>query len=407
MRILIATPHRNLVGGVEKYLQSVIPALMRRGHSLALFHQYPFDQAKESIDAQVEHLPSWSPADLGNETAIRLVAEWQPDVVYSQGLDDSKLENALLTRQPTVLYAHTYHGTCISGRKCHSTPQIRPCGRRFGAQCLVLYYPRRCGGLHPGTMWKMYREQSECNAGFPRYQLILAASRHMCLEYEKHGAPRVWLLPLPMTSGIPETTAPLPRVPQGRILFVGRLVDVKGVCHLIRAIPEASRQLGHALTVTMAGDGSEHGKVRELAARLGVHIDFAGWLDAEQKLNLMRQADLLAVPSLWPEPFGLVGIEAGRLGVPAAGFAVGGIPDWLIAGETGELAPGDPPTPQGLAAAIARALADPDHYNQLRHGAWLKSNQFTLERHLDQLESILGVRQPAEVQVFGPSVQIS
>ena len=44
------------------------------------------------------------------------------------------------------------------------------------------------------------------------------------------------------------------------------------------------------------------------------------------------------MPSVWPEPFGLVGIEAGCVGLPAAGFGVGGIPDWLRPGETGELA---------------------------------------------------------------------
>jgi glycosyltransferase involved in cell wall biosynthesis len=92
---------------------------------------------------------------------------------------------------------------------------------------------------------------------------------------------------------------------------------------------------------------------------------------------------------LWPEPFGLVGIEAGCLGVPAVGYAVGGIPDWLIAGESGELAPGDPPTVDGLAEAMVRALASPEHYARLCQGAWKLAQRFTLESHLDQLEPIL------------------
>src|SRR6202034_271377 len=98
--------------------------------------------------------------------------------------------------------------------------------------------------------------------------------------------------------------------------------------------------------------------------------------------DLMRQADLVAVPSLWPEPFGLVGIEAGCFGVPAVGFAVGGIPDWLIPGQTGELAPADPPTVEGLAEAIVRALEDPAHYQKLCSGAWEMAKRFSLERHL-------------------------
>jgi glycosyltransferase involved in cell wall biosynthesis len=402
MRILIASSHRNLVGGVEKYVQAVIPALLSRGHSVGLLHQYPFRPETETVDSPEQNLPCWCSTELGHEATLRLLAEWSPDVIYSQGLEDIPLETALPETYPAILYAHTYLGTCVSGRKCHSTPQVRPCRRELGPQCLVLYFPRRCGGLNPGTMWRMYRQQSQRRAGFARYQAVLVASRHMRHEYEQHGAPRVQLLPLPITGGIPNTAAPSPRVPQGRILFVGRLVDVKGACHLIRAIPHAAKSLGRTLTVTLAGDGPERAKVQELAAQLDVNVVFSGWLDTQQKLELMRQSDLLAVPSLWPEPFGLVGIEAGSLGLPAAGYAVGGIPDWLVPGESGELAPGDPPTPRDLADAIVRALADPDHHNKLRHGAWAKSKQFTLNNHIDGLQRVLA----AAAQVNEPVASV-
>jgi len=118
-------------------------------------------------------------------------------------------------------------------------------------------------------------------------------------------------------------------------------------------------------------------------------VEFMGWVPTVEKLNLMRQVDLLAVPSLWPEPFGLVGIEAGCLGLPAVGYATGGIPDWLVAGETGELAPGDPPTVEGLAEAMIRALASPEHHTRLATGAWSLAKLFTLENHLARLEPIL------------------
>ncbi len=103
----------------------------------------------------------------------------------------------------------------------------------------------------------------------------------------------------------------------------------------------------------------------------------------------MRGADLLAVPSVWPEPFGLVGLEAGCVGLPAVAFAVGGISDWLRPGVSGELAPGDPPTIAGLADAIGRALADLDHHARLRYGAWTVAQSFTQPAHLAGLERIL------------------
>ena len=172
-------------------------------------------------------------------------------------------------------------------------------------------------------------------------------------------------------------------------------MDVKGADYLLRALPHASKKLGRSLALTVAGDGPDRAKLEGLARQLNVEVEFAGWVGGEQKMSLMRDADLVAVPSLWPEPFGLVGIEAGCLGTPSVGYAVGGIPDWLISGRTGELAPGEPPTTEGLADAIVRALNDPNHYQQLCLGAWEAARQYTLERHLDSLERVLSVQCPA------------
>jgi glycosyltransferase involved in cell wall biosynthesis len=393
VRILIATANRNLVGGVEKYLQSAIPGLIQRGHSVGLLYESSFDAATPGIDQQAGWIPSWCTKEAGLDSALRSLASWKPDVVYSHGLEDSRLESALLEKYPTTLYAHTYSGTCVSGRKCYSSPRLQPCARQFGAPCLVLYYPRRCGGLNPRTMWQLFQLQSQRKSRLPEFRAVLVASRHMYHEFEQHGVTtdRLHLVPLPLDGSLPADSAPRPRALGQRVLFVGRLMDVKGVDHLLRAIPLAAGKLGRPLTLTIAGEGPERGRIEDLARRLGVTVEFAGWVDSEKRSDLMRQADLLAVPSLWPEPFGLVGIEAGCFGVPAVGFAVGGIPDWLIPGQSGELAPGDPPTVDGLAEAVVRALADPAHYQKLCIGAWEMSKQFSLERHLTQLEPILSV----------------
>lgn len=394
MRILIATTHRGLVGGVEKYLQSVVGGLIQRGHSVGVLYEHPFDATdatKEGIDFRAGRVPSWCSMELGLDSVLRSLKTWAPDIVYSHGLGDGELERSLLDSYPTALYGHNYYGTCVSGRKCYSWPRLQPCDRKFGAACLALYYPRRCGGLNPRTMLQLFQTQSKQKSRLPDYQAILVASRHMYREYERHGVSpdHLHLVPLPTDGPISGALAPQPRALGYRILFVGRLMDVKGVSHLLRAIPLAAGTLGRPLTLTIAGDGPERGSIQDLARQLGLAVEFAGWVAPEQRSDLLRQADLVAVPSLWPEPFGLVGIEAGCFGVPAVGFAVGGIPDWLIAGQSGELAPGDPPTVEGLAEAITRAFADPAHHQKLRVGAWEMAKQFNLERHLAKLEPIL------------------
>jgi glycosyltransferase involved in cell wall biosynthesis len=393
VRILIATYSRQLLGGVEKYLQSLIPNLQSRGHSVGLLYEYPSNAREEGIESEASNLSSWCSMELGVDTVLRSLQAWAPDVVYVHGLDDGALELSLLDAYPSALFAHTYYGTCVSGRKCHAWPRLEPCARQFGAACLALYYPRRCGGLNPQTMWQRFQIESKRNARLSSYQAVLVASRHMYREFQQNGvsADRLHLVPLPIEGNSAGAAAPQPKTLGYRLLFVGRLVDVKGISHLLRAMPLAAVRLERPLTLTIAGDGPERAQLEELARHLGLTVEFSGWVDNRRRADLMRQADLIVVPSLWPEPFGMVGVEAACFGVPAVGFAVGGIPDWLIPGQSGELAAGNPPTVEGLAEAIERAFADPIHYEKLRAGAWEMSKKFGLEAHLAQLESILAV----------------
>ena len=116
-----------------------------------------------------------------------------------------------------------------------------------------------------------------------------------------------------------------------------------------------------------------------------MRIEFTGWLGHDQIDALLTQCDLLVVPSLWPEPLGTVGPEAGIRSVPVAAFDVGGISDWLVDGVNGALAPGDPPTPVGLAEAIIRCLRDPAAHTRLRKGASEQVRRFNTREHLNSL----------------------
>jgi glycosyltransferase involved in cell wall biosynthesis len=312
-------------------------------------------------------------------------------VLYVQGMLDPALEARVLQVAPAVFFAHGYLGTCISGAKAWKRPQVRPCDRCFGWRCLLHYSPRRCGGLNPLTMAKLYRRNATRLELLRRYRLIVTHSAHLCAEYTKHGL-QPYRVPYPVRS----FPGPIARSaePAWRLLFVGRMDFLKGGRTLLDALPRAQAVLDRPLRVTFAGDGPERGDWERYAARLGadfpeVRIAFTGWVDGVRLAEQLDSADLLVVPSLWPEPFGMVGPEAGNRGVPSAAFAVGGIVDWLTDGVNGHLAPGDPPTAAGLADAIVECLRDLDHYAQLRRGAVEQAQQFTMPRHLRALCDLL------------------
>jgi glycosyltransferase involved in cell wall biosynthesis len=140
--------------------------------------------------------------------------------------------------------------------------------------------------------------------------------------------------------------------------------------------------------MAVAGDGPEIPALRALAAKLAVPTHFHGWVGNVELENILRHTDLLAMPSLWPEPFGLLGVEAGCFGVPSVGYSHGGIPDWLVEGKSGTLAP-SPPTVEELAEAIIRAVGDPVQYEQMRRGAWEMAKRFNVEDHMRRLAEVL------------------
>jgi glycosyltransferase involved in cell wall biosynthesis len=388
MRILIATAFRSIVGGIETYLRGVIPALVDRGHQLALLYEHPPDEGKQTIDEPCPGLPAWQ---FSGKESLAEARRWAPDICFTHDLTDPKNERAVLDLGPAAFFAHTYVGTCISGLKRFAFPTETPCSRTFGKACLALYYPRRCGGLNPLTMLRLYALQQRRRQLLPEYRAVLVASRHMHEEFLRHGvAPeRLHLVPLFPSETYPDAEAPQPRQMSGRILMAGRFTDLKGGTLLVRAIAAAREVLGRPLQLVLAGDGPELAKMIALARRENVSVEYHSWVAANERETLFRSVDLLAVSSVWPEPFGKVGIEAGCIGLPSVAFAVGGIPDWLIPGETGEAADANPPTVRGLAGAIVRALSDPEHYQHLRVGAWHLAQRFSLSSHIQQLEEVL------------------
>jgi glycosyltransferase involved in cell wall biosynthesis len=133
----------------------------------------------------------------------------------------------------------------------------------------------------------------------------------------------------------------------------------------------------------ICGDGRLLEAMRRLARRCEVEqrVSFRGWLSPEQLAQELADASIVAMPSLWPEPFGLVGIEALAAGRPVIASATGGIEDWLQDGVSGIcVKPGDV---DGLAQALDELLADPDRQRAMGiAGREAVNARFSPERHL-------------------------
>jgi glycosyltransferase involved in cell wall biosynthesis len=176
------------------------------------------------------------------------------------------------------------------------------------------------------------------------------------------------------------------------ILHVGRLVAVKGAEYLIRAFAHIARR-EPTVQLVLIGDGPLKAKLEALTKSLGLdgRVQFLGALPHDQVLAWMRKAAMLVLPSIRTatgrvEGLGMVLLEAGATGVPAIGSRIGGIPEGILDGETGLLAPER--DIQALALSMGRLLDDRDA--RLRMGERARNhveNNFDIRRQTELLEA--------------------
>ena len=394
-RIAIVSHSRARVGGVESYVATLVPALRRAGHAVGCWFETA-GRGPDRVIAPDDQVPCWvASEEVG--AAMGELAAWKPDVVYTHGLASPAHERAVMGVAPAVFFAHSYYGVCISGTKSWQVPVLQPCQRTFGPACLAEYYPRRCGGWSPMTLARQYQLQRDRLELLRGYARILVASRHMADEYGRHGlgsSVRVVSLPVepprPRAAGL--EPADDPQRPW-RLLFLGRFESTKGVDIALESAAIAASTMSREVHLQLSGDGSRRSRLASRAATLmgqqsNLRVEVTPWLSSDAAADALDRADLLLVPSLWPEPFGMVGVEAARHGVPSVAFAVGGIPEWLTDGATGTLVSPRPATPAAFAAAITATLSNDAVWHAMRAACPGAARRFDVDTHLRALDAV-------------------
>ena len=118
-------------------------------------------------------------------------------------------------------------------------------------------------------------------------------------------------------------------------VFVGRLVEIKGIFTLLDAMRGV--RTSH---LYIAGGGEDEAGAREFARKEGLdNVTFLGHLSGEQLRPLVQRARFAVVPSQWYENYPMSVLEAFACGTPVIGADIGGIPELVQENETGLLFP--------------------------------------------------------------------
>jgi glycosyltransferase involved in cell wall biosynthesis len=392
VRILFVNEKASSQGGIEANVLDSARALAARGHAVALAHRDPAPEP--AFRAAFAALYPLAPAGRGRRSPhlgdglTAAAASFGAEVVYLHKVEDASDLDLERTRAPVVRMVHDHDLYCQRRhRYLLGTNEVcrRPADLLGCLRCGGLVERRR--GAPLGLGWRPIWERLADLRATRRLACVLVASTAMRDELLRNGVPadRIRVLPL----GVPWADPPPPRTGRTgppRVLYVGQVLRTKGLDRLLRAL--AACRADWRLSVV--GTGPQEREFRDLARSLGLHARTAwhGRLGPDVVARTMWAADLLAVPSWWPEPFGLVGLEGMRAGLPVVGFAAGGIPDWLDHERTGLLAP--PGDVGALAGALDRLLTDAPLRERLgMAGRAAFEERFTMAGYIERLEATL------------------
>ncbi|HEX3467647.1 MAG TPA: glycosyltransferase family 4 protein [Candidatus Elarobacter sp.] len=372
------------VGGAERYWETVLPALAARGVAVRLLARELGPSARFG-DAVTARAIRWADDDgRPDADAARAVAaelrEHPADAVVTASVFDGCVLDAVRANAPRwVARIHDHRVFCPTGDRVY--PQFEaPCTAPMGAACRGASIVRGCvHGPRPSS-FRRIAERESLRDRLVRADAVLVSSDHMRETCIANGiaAARIAITPPPLPDAA-FADVPAARPPAPTLLFASRLTPRKGLRSLLGALAKLPEDERPGLIVAGEGDAEER-DARTQAAHDGVRVEWRGKLSAGELRDAIDAADAVAVPSLWPEPFGLVGIEAQARGRPAVAYAVGGIGDW-ISGAGITVRRGDE---AALASAI-RAILEEHTWNDFAAKARAHAETYRLDAHVERL----------------------
>lgn len=385
MKILHIHDHLESVGGAEIYLSEICRGLQERGHKIIRLYLLS-KETKRTIEDGTYRLDR--PHGLLHGLAKRqqlvdLLRRESPDVVHLHTLFNPVWVNTLLDRYPVILTLHSIVHLCFLTSKIRSdTGQV--CKTPMGWHCVTsrCYRPMEHGG------WLLGNYQAIVRLRYlhllPLLTRIIAPSQAMEQELLKVGVPTGRVVRIPHFTTFRDE---LPTIPSHRsILFAGRLSWEKGILEFIDMLALLAESDWSA---TIVGDGP----LREVAQsqarerKIRERIRFCGRVSRADIGSYFRAARVVVFPSIIPEAFGLVGIEAMAYSRPVVAFDLGGVREWLNDGKTGFVVP--PGDIKEMADRVNRLLMDPALGETMgRNGKQRVESGFGWETHLNGLLTV-------------------
>jgi glycosyltransferase involved in cell wall biosynthesis len=381
-------PHRF---GVD--LQPLVRGLKSRGHVLGVLWGPPSDENASPLTKAFDfHFPLQRRG--GAQSVQAALERFRPSLVCVHVLvDPHALETLMQSAVPRVRMVQDHDSS--EPRGIHSLVLVR----RICARALSPFtvFPGRTArnsvDLLP-VRWIRHtisRSYLELNRGFHR---LIVSSHYRRGELIRQGFPAAKIELRRLPNG--ESEPPDRRLTRRRnlLIYCGQIEQGKGVDLVLNALARVRQPF----ECIILGDGSHRPYCEELSHRLGLagQVRFAGYLPTEQVQGYYRECRAALMTSLWPEPFGMAGLDAMHFGLPVVAFDSGAIREWVVDGVNGYLVPGM--DPGAYAARVEELLADQGRARQMGvRGLRMVSKRDSFPEYITGLEGLF-TRVVAEAQ---------
>ncbi len=381
MRLLFVHDRFGALAGAEVNVLLTGTELQRRGHHVTLLHGPGTGKDEQTWRDAFPHRFELDGRD--PDTLLGgIIATQMPDAIFVHKMADLAVVEALAEcGVPVARMVHDHELYCMRGYKYrYFSREI--CTRGASPFCI---FPCGASLARNPVRWVGYfdkRREIQLNRRFAR---MIVATDYMRGELLRNG----------FTTDRIETHAPVPKVldkkepstfaPCNRIIYAGQIVRGKGVDVLL----ESLALVKVPFECVILGDGNHRPFCEKLSRSLGLsdRVKFAGYVSQDKLADYYRDASLAVMSSVWPEPFGAVGLEAMRYNLPVVAFDAGGIREWLIDGVTGYLAPWM--DRERYAACVELLLTDKALGRAMgaKGGAWVEE-RFGFDNYIRGLEDM-------------------
>lgn len=348
-KIIFVNTKSSVWGGVERYIQTIVPIITQAGYSVsALFEEKP--DYEDSLTESFEKVYYFESV----EKTVQSLKDAAPSAVFIHKIQNPELLKALQKAFVTVFFVHDHDYYCFRRHKyfpvvrknCTLANNFFYCSLCSGMINKVFGKIRPVNVLKKQKMFRLVKNSDHfiVLSEYMRKNLIIN-------RFKENSISKIY--------PVKEISKNVPSTSGRRILFAGQIIKGKGLDLLLQALAEVKTDFH----LDVIGKGDDEHNVIKNVSELGLNsrVTFHGWVS--NPADFFHKASLVVFPSRWSEPFGLVGIEAFSYRRPVIAFNVGGVSEWLEDGVNGYLV--EPSDIKKMAQKIEFLLLNPEQCTSL------------------------------------------